>query len=86
MAGLKGQAHLPVFVRARQVLLVLMALMTLWATPTLAAWTPVGSVDAGMRDYFEPDLDSGGDDIRRVWRLASQAMTEQAGALSNREI
>ena len=54
MAGLKGQAHLPVFVRARQVLLVLMALMTLWATPTLAAWTPVGTVDAGMSHYFVP--------------------------------
>ena len=74
------------FVRARQVLLALMTLMTLWAAPTLAAWTLVGNVDAGMSHYFEPVLDSGGGDIRRVWRLASQTKTEQAEVMSNRAI
>ena len=64
----------------------LLALMTLWAAPTLAAWTTVGHVDAGMSHYFEPALDSGGGDIRRVWRLASQTRTEQAEAMSNRAI
>ena len=68
-------------------LCVLPALMTLWAAPTLAAWTPVGHVDAGMSHYFEPVLDrSGGGDIRRVWHLASQTKTEQAEAMSNRAI
>ena len=64
----------------------LMALMTLLAAPTLAAWTPVGHVDAGMSHYFEPILDSGGGDIRRVGRLASQVKTDQADPMSNRAI
>ena len=67
-------------------LLALMVLMVLLAAPTLAAWTPVGHVDAGMSHYFEPVLDSGGGDIRRVWRLASQTKTDQADAMSNRAI
>ena len=72
---------------ALRAMLAMLALMALWAMPTLAAWTPVGHVDAGMSHYFEPVLDgSGGGDIRRVWRLASQVKTEQAEAMSNRAV
>ena len=39
-----------------------------------------------MSHYFEPVLDSGGGDIRRVGRLASQTRTGQAEAMSSRAI